>query len=316
MDHPRRRHGNSNTSHRAILVADFMPSPKPPASFKRGVKNAMKRSQPPKLALLSASVLTLTACDNTDDVSIFETLEQCVNQDGFSREACKTNMQSAKQEHARVAPKYTSAADSEADFGPEQCETAPQITTSSGSVFMPLMMGYMMGNLLAGPSRIATQPLYRSKDNPGNFRTADNQKFPAKLACRKHPRARQNRRRRRRERSAATGSVRRPPAAPERSAISAADRRWKELRSTSETTENPRRKRSASIFTRYMASPIGTNPPAPAFPCIRSKTISKIRPARSNSSASRSSRARSRAKRSWQNPQFRNSTGIACARVG
>ena len=147
----------------------------------------MKRSRSLKLALMSAGVLTLTACDSTEDVAIFETLEQCVNQDGFSREACESNMQSAKQEHVRVAPKYTSAADCEADFGPDQCETAPQKTTSGGSVFMPLMMGYMIGNLLAGPSRVATQPLYRSKDNPGNFRTADNRKVSGKTGLSKAP---------------------------------------------------------------------------------------------------------------------------------
>ncbi len=147
----------------------------------------MKRSRSLKLALMSASVLTLSACDSSEDVAIFETLEQCVNQDGFSREACESNMQTAQREHTRVAPKYTKVADCEADFGPEQCETAPQKTTSGGFVFMPLMMGYMMGNMLAGPSRVATQPLYRSKDNPGNFRTADNRKVSGKTGLSKAP---------------------------------------------------------------------------------------------------------------------------------
>ena len=147
----------------------------------------MKRSRSLKLALMSASVLTLTACDNTEDVAIFETLEQCVNQNGFTMDACEANMRTAQEEHVRVAPKYTSIADCEADFGAERCETAPQQTTSGGSVFMPLMMGYMMGSMLAGPSRVATQPLYRSKDNPSNFRTADNQKVGNKTGLAKAP---------------------------------------------------------------------------------------------------------------------------------
>ena len=147
----------------------------------------MKRSRSLKLALMSASVLTLSACDNTEDVAIFETLEQCVNQDGFSQEACEANMQAAQKEHIRAAPKYTSVADCEADFGAEQCEIAPQQTTSGGSVFMPLMMGYMMGSMIAGPSRGASQPVYRSKDNPGSFRTADNQKVGNKTGLTKAP---------------------------------------------------------------------------------------------------------------------------------
>ena len=147
----------------------------------------MKRSRSLKLALMSASVLTLSACDNAEDVAIFENLEQCVSQDGFSREACETNMETAQKEHVRVAPKYNSVADCEADFGAAKCEIAPQQTSSGGSIFMPLMMGYMMGSMLSGPSRVATQPLYRSKDNPGNFRTADNKKVAGKTGLAKAP---------------------------------------------------------------------------------------------------------------------------------
>ncbi|NKB60198.1 MAG: DUF1190 domain-containing protein [Alphaproteobacteria bacterium] len=147
----------------------------------------MKRSRSLKLALMSASVLTVAACDKPEEVAIFENLEQCINEAGFEREVCEAHLNTAKQEHVRVSPKYTSAADCEADFGAAQCEVAPQQTSSGGSVFMPLMMGYMMGNMLAGNSRVATQPLYRSKDNPGNFRTADNQKVAGKTGISKVP---------------------------------------------------------------------------------------------------------------------------------
>ena len=37
-----------------------------------------------------------------------------------------------------------------------------------------MMMGYMMGSMLSGGAR--TQPLYRSRDDRTNFRTADNRK--------------------------------------------------------------------------------------------------------------------------------------------
>ncbi len=141
----------------------------------------MKRSRSLTLALMSATAMTLAACDNPEEVAVFENAQQCATQEGFDIKACEANMKQAREEHVRVAPKYTSIADCEADFGAGQCEDAPQRTTSGGSVFMPLMMGYMMGNMMAGrTSNVATQPLYRSKDDPSNFRTGDNQKVSGK----------------------------------------------------------------------------------------------------------------------------------------
>ena len=148
----------------------------------------MKRSRSLKLALMGASALTLSACEEApQDVAIFKDVLQCENEVGFDRDACIANFEQAKQEHVRVAPKYTSAEDCEADFGAAQCETAPQKTQSGGSVFMPLMMGYMMGSMLSNGSRAATQPLYRSKDDPKNFRTGDNQKVGSKTGVTKVP---------------------------------------------------------------------------------------------------------------------------------
>ena len=147
----------------------------------------MKRSRTLTLALMSATALTLAACDNPEEVGIFETVEQCATQEGFNIEACEANMKQAQVEHVRVAPKYTSAADCEADFGAEQCETAPQKTSSGGSVFMPLMIVYMMCNMMSGLSGAATQPLYRSTDDSKNFRTGDNQKVSGKTGVSKVP---------------------------------------------------------------------------------------------------------------------------------
>jgi len=136
---------------------------------------------------MSASALVLTACDNGQEAALFESTEQCGTQEGFTLEACQAAEKKAVEEHVRVAPKYTSVADCEADFGTEKCETAPVQTTSGGSVFMPMMMGYMMGNMLSGNSRVASQPLYRSKDDPKSFRTGDNQKVGTKTGPTKVP---------------------------------------------------------------------------------------------------------------------------------
>lgn len=137
----------------------------------------MKRSKTIGLVAMSASVIALTACEEPAvDAAVFETLSQCLANQDVDRTQCEADFKAAKSQHVQVAPKYTSRQDCEADFGAQQCETAPQQTQSGGSVFMPLMMGYMMGSMLSGRSGFGSQPLYRSKDDPKSYRTADNKK--------------------------------------------------------------------------------------------------------------------------------------------
>ncbi|MDV7338145.1 DUF1190 domain-containing protein [Terasakiella sp. A23] len=150
----------------------------------------MKRSKSLKLALMGATLFSMTACDNPDEVAaIFEDVDECAKYEGQDLDQCRQGWEKAAEEHIRTAPKYTSIEDCQEDFGPEQCEQAPQQTSSGGSVFMPLMMGYMMGSMLSNGTRsnVATQPLYRSKDDPKSFRTGDNQKVSSKTGVQKVP---------------------------------------------------------------------------------------------------------------------------------
>ena len=135
----------------------------------------MKRSKSIALVMMGAGAIALTACEEAQvDANVFRDVEQCVDQPGASRAACEESFNIAAGQHAAVAPKYVDKTDCEADFGAEQCEAAPYQTQSGGSVFMPLMMGYMMGSMLGGGRGFGAQPLYRSADSPGTFRTADN----------------------------------------------------------------------------------------------------------------------------------------------
>ena len=90
---------------------------------------------------------------------------KCLANGDVDRSQCEADFKAAKEQHAKVAPKYTSQADCEADFGAEQCESAPYQTQSGGSVFMPLMMGYMMGSMMSGRGRriAAVVPLKRCR---------------------------------------------------------------------------------------------------------------------------------------------------------
>ena len=125
--------------------------------------------------LMGVSVFALSACEEPKvEAAVFDSLQQCINDPSVPREECEQNFKEASSQHAAVAPKYTSAADCQADFGDGKCEQAPYRTSSGGSVFMPLMMGYMMGSMIGGRRSMMSQPLYRSASSPKSFRTADN----------------------------------------------------------------------------------------------------------------------------------------------
>ena len=85
-------------------------------------ENWMKRTRILKLSIMSASALTLIACERSQEVAIFESLEQCANQSIFSQEECSKSERLARSEHIRVSPKYSSVADCERDFGEKKCE--------------------------------------------------------------------------------------------------------------------------------------------------------------------------------------------------
>ena len=87
-------------------------------------------------------------------------------------------LNNALKEAERTAPKYATREDCVAEFGEGQCQQAPaqagmapenqaQAQQSSGSFWMPLMAGYMMGRLMGGGAGFAQQPLFSSK-NPAS----------------------------------------------------------------------------------------------------------------------------------------------------
>ncbi|MBT3536595.1 MAG: DUF1190 domain-containing protein [Rhodospirillaceae bacterium] len=131
--------------------------------------------------LMGVSAIALSACEEqTVDTAIFDSLQQCINEPGMLREDCEKSQAEARSQHTAVAPKYTSVQDCQADFGAGRCEQAPYRSSTGGSIFMPLMMGYMMGSMLNGRRMGGSQPLYRSASDPKSYRTADNRSAGAK----------------------------------------------------------------------------------------------------------------------------------------
>jgi len=146
----------------------------------------MKRSKKAALILMvPATTLMLAGCgEEPTQAVVFNSAEECASYStNAAADQCLADFRAAQALHPQVAPKYANKEECEIDFGAGQCETAPE-RHASGSFFMPLMMGYMAGQMLnrqsgAAPAAanrggVQSQPLYKSRDDRGTFRTASN----------------------------------------------------------------------------------------------------------------------------------------------
>ncbi len=81
--------------------------------------------------MMGVSLIALTACEEPKvDAAVFESLQQCYDDPSVNNDRCKVNYKEAQGQHAAVAPKYSSEADCQADFGTGRCEKAPYRTSS------------------------------------------------------------------------------------------------------------------------------------------------------------------------------------------
>jgi len=160
-----------------------------------------KRSKTARLIMMvPAAGLVLAGCgEKPVEVQVFNSPDECAAYYNPPAE-CKSAFDEAKALHPVVAPRYANKQECETDFGVGQCESAPvlaanstepapQQSQASGGFFMPMMMGFMAGQMLnrggmasapqqqaasAARSPVATQPLYKSRDDRSTFRTATN----------------------------------------------------------------------------------------------------------------------------------------------
>jgi uncharacterized protein YgiB involved in biofilm formation len=139
------------------------------------------------VALAVSTVFMLAGCEKTDEtVSLYQNADDCSQANPSKSAECTTAYNTALQEAAKTAPKYATREDCVAEFGESQCTEAPaqagmapssSETTAaapqqSGSMWMPLMAGYMMGRMMGGG---ASQPLFTSKapNSPANGKFVD-----------------------------------------------------------------------------------------------------------------------------------------------
>jgi uncharacterized protein YgiB involved in biofilm formation len=165
------------------------------------MSKSFKRSKTARLIMMvPAAGMVLAGCgEQPVDVQVFNTPDECAA--FYNPPAqCKAAFADAQALHPQVAPRYASKLECETDFGAGQCETAPvlaantneqapQQSQQSSGFFMPMMMGFMAGQMLnragtaggAQPqsasttrSPVPSQPLYKSRDDRSTFRTASN----------------------------------------------------------------------------------------------------------------------------------------------
>ncbi|MFT6532479.1 MAG: hypothetical protein ACJASC_002030 [Limimaricola cinnabarinus] len=122
-----------------------------------------KRSRHVRLALVGATAFTLAACRDEDVPSAaFPTLNACLEAAAgpgtwVTEESCESGFGEALEAHVETAPRYDDQALCEAEHGGEcLVEERPG---GGGSVFLPLMAGYLLGNMLGGRGARA-QPFY------------------------------------------------------------------------------------------------------------------------------------------------------------
>lgn len=139
-----------------------------------------KRSRHVALLLAGSAALGLAACeDDRVDAQSFPDLQSCVaaaqeNSLWFTEDDCRTTFAAAQQEYLETAPRYESKELCEQEHGVGNCGDDPaqaaQGTGGGGFSFMPLLVGYMMGSMMARGGGIFSQPMVNTAD--GRYSTA------------------------------------------------------------------------------------------------------------------------------------------------
>lgn len=133
------------------------------------------------VALAAGAVFMLAGCEKSDEnVSLYQNSDDCTRANPSMSEQCATAFTNAQKEAVKTAPKYASREDCVAEFGEGQCTQAPAQagmaaeSQQSGSFWMPLMAGYMMGRMMGGGG-YAQQPLFTSRapNSPANGKFVD-----------------------------------------------------------------------------------------------------------------------------------------------
>lgn len=138
----------------------------------------MKRSRRITLVLMgTAGLISLAACDDKPEIEeakFFKSEAECTT--SADPQDCKDAFETARKEHWRTAPSFTSRDNCEAQFGAQNCvetKTQPGTAQQSGAAqaglgmsswFIPALAGYFIGRTTGG---LSAMPYYQNTANQG-----------------------------------------------------------------------------------------------------------------------------------------------------
>ncbi|MBY6185842.1 DUF1190 domain-containing protein [Marinobacter hydrocarbonoclasticus] len=141
----------------------------------QNVRSPRFRKALPMATSVAVSIsLVLSGCapEPREEAQIYSNAQECMQVYPDQGELCQQVFGSAQMDHLATAPRFQDQQQCEAEFGPGNCESAPEGTqgnATGGSWFMPMMMGYMMGNLMSGRG-VRQAPVYSSSSRTSPLR--------------------------------------------------------------------------------------------------------------------------------------------------
>jgi len=156
--------------------------------------------------IAAAASVTLTGCEDTPPTftdAHFTSVSECTRA-GFPDKLCDASYNAAWQDYFNTAPQFQSVAECEQEWGDQQCvqrsyEADPNAATgtgtSAGSVFVPLLAGFMVSQAMqqryyrdgdrgfvyiSGGSGFGGSPIYRNRS--GSTVTLDGNAGPKAIA--------------------------------------------------------------------------------------------------------------------------------------
>ncbi|ALZ82834.1 hypothetical protein APT59_00925 [Pseudomonas oryzihabitans] len=104
----------------------------------------MKRSKCLHLVLLGASPLIMTGCNDKPETGfLYRDPLDCQSGGLFKAGLCEQEYARVLALHRQIAPRYTTQADCEADFGSARCQGVDQVS----GAYAPLLSGYLLGTV-------------------------------------------------------------------------------------------------------------------------------------------------------------------------
>ena len=105
--------------------------------------------------VLGTSAFALAACEEEVDAVVLEQDFDCsADADlpfGMTTDQCEDLRETAIEEHQASAPRYDAVDVCEEQHGAGNCQAAEAV--GGGSIFMPLLAGYMIGNMMSNNAR-------------------------------------------------------------------------------------------------------------------------------------------------------------------